>query len=303
MRLFAMIFTALVALLPALPAGATPESPQGIVQLTGDSFLVWSAHGYRTQQSGRRATMPFTPLDKGETFSRVVGRPGGAFALATRSEPVPGGYRSVSTLLLFDGQGTLTRRFPLAEPVVDLAVSGDDALLLTFERLLRFSPTGHAESLTTTQHWEHQLLVDAQGRWILCRGFDLRKEVHAPDMRAAHCRSQTGYAFDAAFSSVRPLVCGAWLVEPVETFQARTASAVHLRALNDGQVIGTKRLVSTGLSCLDGRVLVSMPGRRHLTLPALAPARAEACGGRLPLATSGNACLRKDGVVGRLHLP
>jgi hypothetical protein len=303
MRLLAMFFTLLVALVPALPAGATPQSPHGLVPLTGGGFLVWSARGYRTQQPGKRATMPFTPLDKGETFSRVVARPGGAFALVTHSEPVPGGSRSISTLLLFDGQGTLTTRFPLSEPVVDLAVSGDDALLLTFERLLRFSPAGHAESLTTTQHWEHQLLVDEQGRWILCRGFDLRKEVHPPDTRAAHCRGQTGYAFDAAFSSVRPLVCGAWLVEPVEAFHARAASAVQLRALNDGQVIGTKRLVSTGLSCLDGRVLINMPGRRHLTLPALAPARAETCGGKPPLATSGSACLRKDGVVGRLDLP
>jgi hypothetical protein len=303
MRPIAMLFTLLLALAPARPAGVAPASPRGLVQLMADHYLVWTAHGYRTQRPNERPAMPFTPLDAGETFSHVAARPGGAFAVVTRSEPVPLGFRSVCSLLVFDGQGTLTTRLPLAEPVLDLAVSGDDALLLTFDHLLRFSPAGRAESLTTTQRWEHQLLVDGHGRWILCRGFDLRKEVYPPNTRSAHCRGQAGFAFDAAFSSVRPLVCGGSLVVPVEAFNARAASEVQLRALDDGQVMGTKRLVTTGLHCLVGRLLVSAPGRRHLTLPALASVRAATCGGRPPLAASGSACLRRDGVIGSLRAP
>jgi hypothetical protein len=271
------------------------------VEIAADRFLVWHHDRYRVQLVDQKATAAWQKLPRGRLIEELVSLgAGGAAGLISHSVTDAAGTHRDFDLMWFDSHGAATAVVPVPDYVLGVAARGQELLVLTPGRLMRWSSTGSHIEVTATSSRESQIHVDNAGGWVLCRTLDERKNVPDPTDRPAGCRTERGVEFEeGTFASVRPQICGTWLVEPLQKFRVRSAYAVQARSLSSGAVEGVAKPGAAELLCVDGKG-VAAPGRkRQHFLPALSDTAPLLCMGRPVQSQSGAACSRRDGRITR----
>jgi hypothetical protein len=241
------------------------------VEIAADRFLVWRAGSYRVQLVDQKATAAWQKLPRGRLIEELalLGA-GGAGGLISRGVTDAAGTHREFDLMCFDANGAVTAVVPVPDYVLGVAARGQELLVLTPGRLTRWSSTGNHVEVAATSPREVEVHVERDGGWVLCRPLDQRKNVPDPTDRGAGCRPEHGVELgEGTFTTVRPQVCGTWLVEPLQKLKARSAYAVQARSLSSGAVEGVAKLAAAEILCMDGTG-VAAPGRKQLLLlPAL----------------------------------
>jgi hypothetical protein len=224
----------------------------------------------------------------GQKVSRVVARPRDKiYIVAETSVPDADGYTPKESVHLVDENGSLLESWPVPEGVLDIAAPTRRAYVLTFDGLMRLDPNHGRVVLEPRQPRETQLLLGLQGDLILCRANDERESAHLkPDEARARCRSRSGWVFEGSWSSVKPVVCGEWIIEPVQGVRASETSSIRVRSLVDGRVAAEAPVRMKELACVSGGAVLDRASGRALSLPDLDKQMSVTCGGQRVVAVT-----------------
>jgi len=198
----------------------------------------------------------------------IPGVGGNAFVLGVvTTEMAGGGSTSNYSVQRIDGMGTSKAQWSIAEPARGLVVE-QYPIVLTLKSLMRLNDDGSQTVLMANQGRETQLLLDQHQRPVLCRQLD-RRNVLAGTNTSAACRGHAGLNFEGVWHSVEPLICGAWLVEPVQQRDSQGTVALQVRSTKDGSVMQRLDYKSGAIACLGSNAVFDISNQTRLGLPNL----------------------------------
>jgi hypothetical protein len=291
--------------LSAVAVAAEDARAHGIAVLRGGETVIWNGGGFSmTSLDGRQSKHSL-----GEGIQIVEILPSscsGAFIVGRRTLETPIGWVSDDSVQLIDVHGRTVTRWSIPNGVLDIAIDKNRAFVLDSRNLVRLDPDGAVAVIEPRQQRDSEVLVDDQGRRVICRKRDARESTQATDRsRLAACRSSVGWSFEGSWQSVEPVLCGRWLVEPIQPWGKSATNAVQVRSVNDGKVIARAELATQSLSCWGDEAVFDTTAQRRVQLPQLVASTPLKCGGGTATMVAAYkgvaACLDKRGRKARLE--
>lgn len=265
--------------LSAMAVAADDVRAHGIAVLRGGGTVLWNASDFLMTSLDHKQSKH--SLGDGIQIVEILASScSGAFIVGRRTLETSTGWMSEDSVRLIDAHGRTTRQWAIPNGVLDIAIGGNRAFVLDSRNLIRLEPDGAVAVIEPRQERDSQLLVDDKGRRILCRERDARESVQANDRnRLAACHANAGWSFEGSWQRVAPILCGKWLVEPIESWTSSATSAVQVRSVDDGKVVARAELATQSMSCLGDEAIFDATTQRRVQLPQLVASAPLSCGG------------------------
>jgi hypothetical protein len=143
---------------------------------------------------------------------------------------------------------------------------------------------------------------------VVCKRYLPRKDQSSTEATGARCRKANAWSFDGNWSKNEPMLCGSWLLEPLEqrfseqgTDKRSPDHSVRLRNVQNGAELARVNGPFGQLACLPDAKVLDLGSQFVLSLPSLKKLGTARCGaGRVHIVTGTVGSAKKTGCLDTL---
>jgi|GEM_PF-5584756 len=310
------VWQATLAILVSVPLPVTARTPlppmqksDGGIVLSSGELLVWRGSQIQMRNVNGKWSKPvdYAPFLVASIWPQGIGR--AAVGLAGNETKTNDGILKDELVGVEVKDASLSQvwRSSVKGHLVSGASDGQQVWILDASNLSTLDDAGKLAFVAKRELGETSLLPGG----IVCKRYLPRKDQSPTEVAGARCRKANAWSFDGKWSMSEPILCGSWLLEPVEQqscdpglHKQTSGSSVRLRNIQSGTEVAQVRGHIGQLSCLPDTRVLDLGSQFVLSLPSLKKLGLARCGtGRVRKVTGTAGTAKKTGCLDTFGRP